>query len=152
MKVSFTVPGQPFSKQRPKFSRRGNFVKTYTPEQTVQYENLVKMAYCGDGEYDKLEGAIRATIKAYFPIPKSASKKKHAQMEANEIRPVTVSKDTDNICKVILDALNGIAYDDDRQVVELFGYKYYSDNPRAEVTLEELTDTFEKYMNKPEEG
>jgi len=150
MKVSFTVPGVPVSKQRPKFSRQGKFIRTYTPEQTVNYENLVKMAYCKDDEPIKLNGAIKATIKAYFPIPKSASKKKHAQMALNTIKPVTVSKDTDNVCKAILDALNDIAYDDDRQIVELHAYKLYSDMPRAEVELEELMDDFETKMNPPE--
>lgn len=149
MRVSFTVPGAPCSKQRPKFSRRGNFVKTYTPEQTANYETLVKLSYCKDGEYLKLEGAIGAEINLYFPIPKSASKKKHAQMLSGEIRPVTVPKDIDNCVKSVLDALNGIAYDDDRQVVDLVAYKWYSENPRAEVVLTEL-DGFNEFMNPPE--
>ena len=43
--IRFVVPGQPFGKQRPKFSRAGQYVKTYTPGETVSYENLVKVMY-----------------------------------------------------------------------------------------------------------
>ena len=41
--IRFTIPGQPFGKQRPKFSRAGAYVKTYTPKETTSYENLVKL-------------------------------------------------------------------------------------------------------------
>lgn len=43
--IRFTIPGQPFGKQRPKFSRAGAYVKTYTPKETTGYENLVKLFY-----------------------------------------------------------------------------------------------------------
>lgn len=144
MKVEITIPGEPQSKGRPRFYNNGRFVKAYTPDETVKYENLVKLAWMqrADEPFSdpirKLEGAIKAEIRAFFPIPKSASKKKHQQMVDGKIRPITVKKDADNICKAILDALNGIAYDDDRQIVELLAYKFYSENPRAVVILEEI--------------
>lgn len=144
MKIEFTVPGEPQSKGRPRFYHNGKFVRTYTPSDTVNYENLVKLAWMQRAEDQfsdpirKLTGAIKAEIWAFFPIPKSASKKKQTQMLQDEIRPITVKKDLDNICKAILDALNGIAYDDDRQVVVIYASKHYSENPRVEVTLEEL--------------
>lgn len=43
--IRFTIPGKPFGKQRPKFSRAGAYVKTYTPKETTSYENLVKLFY-----------------------------------------------------------------------------------------------------------
>jgi Holliday junction resolvase RusA-like endonuclease len=46
--------------------------------------------------------------------------------------------DLDNLAKIILDSLNGIAFDDDRQVVRLEVSKFYSDRPRAEVWLTEI--------------
>lgn len=137
MKVEFVVLGDPQSKQRPRFARMGNFVRSYTPDETVRYETLVRLSYQQAG-HGKLSGAIRAIIKAYFSIPKSVSKKRHGLMTENKILPVTVAKDTDNICKVVLDALNKIAYDDDRQVVEIHAYKFYAENPRVEVILEEI--------------
>ena len=144
MRIFFIIPGEPQSKGRPRFYHNGKFVRAYTPDQTVNYENLVKLAWMQKSEEPfsepirKLEGAIKAEIRAFFPIPKSASKKKHEQMALGKIRPTTVRKDLDNICKSILDALNGIAYDDDRQIVELIAYKYYSEIPKAIVILEEI--------------
>lgn len=137
MKVEFVVLGNPQSKQRPRFARMGNFVRSYTPDETVQYETLVRLSYQQAG-HGKLSGAIRAIIKAYFSIPKSVSKKRHGLMAENKILPITVSKDSDNICKIVLDSLNKIAYDDDRQVVEIHVYKLYSENPRVEIILEEI--------------
>lgn len=131
MIVSFTVPGEPKAKQRPRTTRTGH---TYTPEQTVTYENWVKACYLEVGQA-KLEGEIRATIVAFFSIPKSASKARKKAMLNGEINP-TKKPDVDNIAKIILDPLNSLAYDDDKQITELRVAKRYSDKPRVEVTLE----------------
>lgn len=150
MVVEFTVLGTPIAKGRPRFARRGKWVQAYTPDKTVQYENLVKLSYA---QYDgiKLIGAIRAEIHAYFPIPKSASKKKQALMLENKEKYVK-KPDAENIVKGILDALNGIAYDDDSQITELLVTKAYSDKPRAEVKLIGLDEIdFSQFMNPGEE-
>ena len=78
--VSFTVPGKPFGKQRPKMSRRGKFVTTYTPKETVEYENLIKISYYNSAGDTKLKGAIKADIRGIFPIPTSASNKQKEKM------------------------------------------------------------------------
>ena len=135
--AKITIIGKPTGKGRPKFSRQGNFIRTYTPEKTVNYENLVKMAWYNEG-LEKMEGKITATIFAYFKIPKAVSKKKRAQMDGAfyDKKP-----DTDNLAKSILDALNGIAYDDDSQVVSLLVSKKYTDGEeKAVLILEEVGD------------
>ena len=43
--VRFTIPGKPFGKQRPRVVNRGKFSSAYTPKETVQYENLVKLYF-----------------------------------------------------------------------------------------------------------
>ena len=120
--VHINIPGKPIGKARPKFSRVGNFVKTYTPEQTVNYENFVKMCWMNSGA-EKLKGNIIAVIVARFIIPQSYSKKK--RKELNE-KYCPKKPDCDNIAKSILDALNGIAYDDDSQIIDLSITKLYS--------------------------
>ena len=52
------------------------------------------------------------------------------------IRP-TIKPDVDNIAKVILDSLNGLAYKDDKQIVFCIISKWYGENPKVEVILEE---------------
>ena len=148
MVTEFVVAGVPIAKSRPRFVKRGNFVQTYTPEKTVNYENLVRLSYT---QYSgiKFIGAIRAEIQAYFPIPKSVSKKKRLAMMCNAEKYIK-KPDNDNIAKAILDALNGIAYDDDSQVTELLITKAYSDKPRAEIKLIGLDEVdFTALMNEP---
>lgn len=126
------------AKQRPKFSRQGPYVRTYTPAKTANYENLVKVVY--QEKYlgqDLLEGSLSAQIVAYCKPPKT-SKKKLTAMLNGTIRP-TKKPDCDNIAKIILDALNDIAYEDDKNIVNLKVEKYYSDIPRVEVQIKELS-------------
>ena len=135
--MDFTVYGEPVAKGRPKFSTRDGYVRAITPEKTVSYENLVRLSYqqqCGEKPYDK-DIQLRAHIYAYFPIPKSASKKKQKDMQAMILRPMK-KPDLDNIAKAILDALNGIAFYDDSQIVQLQVDKFYSDIPRVDVFID----------------
>lgn len=128
--MQFVIPGLPKGKGRPRFTRNG---RTYTPKETILYENLVAASY--DGE--KFDGDLCAKIVCYFPIPKSVSKKKREEMLTEKVY-YNHKPDCDNLAKIILDSLNGIAYDDDKQVVRLEIAKYYSDRPRAEVWLTEI--------------
>lgn len=117
---------------------------TYTPEKTVNYENRVKAMYVY-GRFPKLEGPIRVSVVMYFGIPASVSKKARQLMLDGEILPAK-KPDCDNVCKSILDAIQGIAFDDDKQVVELRAKKLYSDNPRVVVKLHPYT-VIEKIRN-----
>lgn len=136
--IKFTILGEPQGKGRPRFQKAGQYVRTYTPDKTVAYENLVKVEYrrqCGDYMFEKGR-PVDIRILAYYPIPKSVSKKKQAMMIANELRPMK-KPDTDNVVKVILDSLNQIAYHDDVQAVDCQVRKFYSENPRVVVTIED---------------
>lgn len=136
MKVDFVIQGKVQAKQRPRFNRYSG--KTYTPNETIAYENWVKTCYLEKyKDKELMEKPLRVTIKAYFEIPKSTSKKRKQQMIDNEILPM-VKPDTDNIAKGVLDSLNGIAYKDDKQVVELIVNKFYSNTPYVSVMIEEI--------------
>ena len=134
MLVEFEIPGKPGSKGRPRFTRNG---KPYTPDKTTDFENLVRLFYKLHTPGVKLDGAIKASIVAVFPVPKSDTKKVRAQKLEGTIRPTT-KPDCDNIAKIILDSLNHIAYDDDSQVVSLEVQKTYGEEPKTIVTLLEL--------------
>lgn len=135
MTFTFEIIGEPQGKGRPRFSTRGGFVKTYTPEKTASYENFVKLCYLNKYRGQKLDGEIIAEIIAYFSIPNSFSKKKRAEAIEGKIKP-TKKPDTDNIAKTILDSLNGIAFEDDKQVVSLSVKKLYGEEPKVVVVLE----------------
>ena len=134
--MKITVYGEPTGKQRPKFSTYNGHAVAYTPQKTVNFENLVKLTYhqqCGDKPFPK-DISLRAEIHAYFTIPKSTSKIRREMMLKGQINP-TKKPDTDNIAKCALDALNGIAYYDDAQIVSLLVTKSYSDTPRTEIFI-----------------
>ncbi|WP_289687692.1 RusA family crossover junction endodeoxyribonuclease [Faecalibaculum rodentium] len=134
--VEFTVPGEPCAKGRPRFNRATGHAAT--PSKTVRYEFLVRLSYMQQiGQSVQLEGPLSAEISAYFTIPKSASKKKRQQMLDGELHP-TKKPDTDNLAKIVLDALNGIAYADDKDIVRLNVKKIWSEQPRVDVKISRI--------------
>lgn len=134
-RVAFIVPGEPKGKGRPRFNTKTG--KTYTPGDTINYENLVKLQYqslVGDKYTEK---PIEAIITCYYSIPKSMSKANKEKAYHGKLRP-TKKPDLDNVAKVVLDSLNGLAYKDDSQVVSLKIDKYYADKPLVKVELYEV--------------
>lgn len=133
--MKITIQGKVQAKQRPRWGR----YNTYTPEKTKNYENWVKLSFINRyPNFKPLENELAVSIKAYFEIPKSVSKKKREQMLNGNIRP-TIKPDLDNIAKSILDALNKLAYLDDKQIVLLKVEKFYDVNPRVELMVEEIS-------------
>jgi Holliday junction resolvase RusA-like endonuclease len=85
------------------------------------------------------EGALDLRIRAFFGVPKSDSLKTAHKKLTNAIRP-TKKPDMDNIMKIVADALNGVAFHDDSQIVDCMVRKFYSDNPRVEITVQNLEE------------
>lgn len=130
----FEVPGEPVGKGRPRFTRQG---RAYTPAKTAKYENLVSLAFLQKyPDHVPLEGPLEMKMIAYFSIPKSWSKKKAEQARLNKVFP-TKKPDTDNIAKV-KDALNGIAFKDDSQVVKETIFKMYAETPKLVIRIKEM--------------
>lgn len=140
--IKFIIEGKPFGKQRPRFRRTGKFVSTYTPKETVAYEEKVKKSFLknnkSNGEY---EGCVSVTINAYFKPPKSTSKKKYNELIG---KPYLKKSDCDNIAKIICDPLNRIAYKDDCQVYNLVVNKCYSEKEYVEVIIRYEEESEEK--------
>lgn len=78
-------------------------------------------------------------VSAYYPVPESHIKKQKERELRNFVLP-TKKPDIDNILKIIMDGLNGVAYHDDKQVVEVTIRKRYSSEPRVEVVLMEVAE------------
>lgn len=130
--VSEGYNGPPMGKQRPRVCKGHAF----TPAKTVAYEKLVKSVYHLKG-LPALTGALEVNITAYFPIPKSTPKKYLQGMKEGTTYHIKKG-DADNVAKIILDGLNGIAYEDDGQVSILHIVKRYGEEPRVEVKLKEI--------------
>lgn len=137
MIIAFAIPGEPKGKARPRTVQIAGHASTYTPKETVMYENLVRLYYQQAARGLRLSGPIQAEIVSYSSVPKSTSKKKRALML--DIKTLCQKKpDVDNLAKIVLDSLNKIAYDDDAQVCRLLVEKRYGEIPQVLVRLSEL--------------
>lgn len=133
----FTIPGEPVGKARPRVVRQGNRVHAYTPKKTAEYEQRVRDAYLAAGGTHHGKQPIVMNIIAEFGIPKSASKATRQKMLNAEILPIKPS-DADNLGKIILDGIQGVAYDNDSCVVQLSVLKIYSEEPKVIVEVTEF--------------
>ena len=126
----FEVKGKIRGKARPRVTKQGH---AYTPSDTAEYERLVQLAYkrqCGGTFFGNIENSkekqpIDIYIMAMYSIPKSYTKGKRLAASHNMILPVK-KPDADNIAKIVCDALNGIAYKDDAQIVSMIVKKVYT--------------------------
>ena len=136
--MTIVIPGEPVGKQRPRVVRNGGVTRTYTPEKTASYENLVKVEYerQAHGEHYPSGTPVSMKITACFALNKGDSKRKRDYKLRGVIRP-TKKPDIDNVIKVIADALNGLAYDDDSQIVTAKVYKVFGETPSVTVTINE---------------
>ena len=130
-----TVEGEIVGKQRPRVCKHG----TYTPKKTKDYEQLIRNCYMAqDGRFFERDIPIEINIKAYRKPPKGTTKKNLKLIELG-LFPWIKKPDIDNICKSVLDALNGIAYADDAQVVKKIASKEYTlQEERLEVEVKEF--------------
>lgn len=100
---TFVLEQRPIAKERPRMTRYG---KAYTPERTLQRESDIRGAY--EGPF--FQGNISITI--LFDTKHTMVTIKHDDNE----EPSRLRGDLDNYVKAVLDALNGVAFEDDRQV------------------------------------
>ena len=126
-------------KQRQKFKRAGRFVKTYTPQETVNYENVVKYNYQEAMAELNFDGwfkdePLEVFVVSWYEIPKSYSNKRREDALHNRLFP-TKKPDIDNVLKIILDALNGVAYHDDTQVISAHVDKKFAKSPTTKVLV-----------------
>ena len=140
--IKFTVMGTPVAKGRPKFARRGNFVSTYTPKKTVSYENLVQLSFMQSAgtDFKPFDCPLMVRVMAYFPRPKGhfGSGKNEGVLKKSAPVMMTTKPDVDNVAKACIDALNGIAFTDDKLIVHLQAAKCYSALPCCEIEICEV--------------
>ena len=136
-KTNFVVYGMPVGKQRPRFRRQGNFVRTYTAPKTKSYEDEVQVeAAKAMGDQEPLETPVVVCIYIMFPVPASYSKKRTKDCLDKIERP-TKKPDIDNVAKAVTDAMNGIVYKDDSQIVSMHLTKVYADTAGVHVYISE---------------
>jgi Holliday junction resolvase RusA-like endonuclease len=114
LSIFLDCPGGIVAKGRPKFRQTPKFVQAYTPKKTVDAEESIRRQFLqafGD-MYKDFDGEVYMDINLAIPLPKS-----YRQDMVGT--PILKRPDIDNYAKLVLDALNGVAFKDDSQITRL---------------------------------
>lgn len=131
--MRFEILGKPQSKKRHRSFIKNGTIATYDPQsqdsRKIKWECARQLRESKEKMYDE---NVRMEMKVFCQIPKSWSKKRKKSLDGQ----YCASKpDLDNYLKEYCDVLNGIAFHDDRQVVEIWCEKRYSSTPRVEINI-----------------
>jgi len=116
------------AKGRPRVALRGKYPTIYTPKETKEAEERIILQTRRQKPKELMTGPIVMDIVFFKVKPKSYSKSTIYW---------TKKPDIDNMIKLVLDALNGVFYVDDAQVMRITATKQYSDSARTEITIEQ---------------
>ena len=132
--IVFSVPGKPAGKERPRFAKSG---AVYTPTKTKEMEMLIAAYYRAAGGRNLGAVPVGIVIEMVYGIPKRGTKEELAKIRAGKRVPMS-KPDCDNCAKLVCDALNGVAYDDDRQITQIGVFKRFcrdNEQPHVEVRV-----------------
>lgn len=133
--LTLTIPGEPTGKARARVTRAGF---AYTPAKTKNAEAYIKLLATQEMRgRARFEGPVAVTMRTVMEPAASWSKKRQALALTGGERP-TKKPDIDNVLKLIKDALNGIVYRDDSQVVQVYAEKVYGPQALTVVTIKEV--------------
>lgn len=135
--LCFIFEIEPVSQSRPRASSRGGRVRLYDHPKVKQFKavlhNLVTERY----KNPPLTGALSVSMLFYRPVQKSLSNIERQRRLSNEHKAV-VKPDTDNYIKSTLDAMNGVLWEDDSQIVKLTAEKRYGERGKIIITVTQL--------------
>jgi Holliday junction resolvase RusA-like endonuclease len=131
---TITIAGDPVPKGRPRFGAG----KIYTPEKTRRWEQvaamLARQKMAGES---RMEGPLEVVVVAEWPIPMRWPKWKREAAEQGCVAH-TAKPDADNVLKAAVDALNGVVFRDDSQLVGMIVRKAYSASPGVTIRIREI--------------
>lgn len=123
----FTLPGMPIAQKRPRFAS-GVVFNSQKKEKILTRLHLNSLLVRSD--FKILSGAITLDLTFFVRAPHN---------KKNLLGEFCVSKpDLDNYVKFYLDVMNGLVYNDDNQVCQLYARKIYSGEPKTVISVSEL--------------
>ena len=118
VKFLLSIPAEPIAQGRPRLSSRGGFARAYDPRKSRSWKAFVadyaERAMKTQGISAPLEGPLMVKIRFGFPLPKSQHRKTPKPMMWHMKRP-----DLDNLYKGVIDAMEGIVYHRDSEIVKV---------------------------------
>lgn len=141
--IHLVIKGEPRAQGRPRFARHGAYVSTYDPKKSKEYKTRIfneVWLQLTQRKIKRFEDSqpLHVTVAVYLGVPKSWPKWKKEAALNGKICP-TSKPDMDNYIKIAMDGLNKVLFNDDSYVVSIRAEKHYSDNPRMEITISQLT-------------
>ena len=135
MELAFVLNLTPRPQKQTRFRRVGKFIQTYDASaKDLKNLRLLLQAFAPP---IPMSGSIYIDATFYLPTPKSTSKKKKSLMESGEIAH-NKKPDLDNLSYLLTNAMKGLIYQDDRQIIEVHERKKYGLEPRIEVLVKEI--------------
>ena len=133
----FTFDIEPTPQLRPRASARGGRVRVYDPPKVHQFKNLLHDLALAQYKRPPLMGALEVDLIFYRPVQRSLSKTESARRLSNRSKPV-VKPDVDNYVKATLDALTGVLWHDDSQIVKLVSEKRYGESGKIVISVKSV--------------
>lgn len=127
--IDFWIEGTPIAKARIRAFRKGRYIGVYTPDKSRSWEDFIKFQSLGYKPEKLPEDPVIIFASFYLPRPKSLPKK---------IIHHTKRPDLDNLLKSVLDALQGLFFKNDSQIIQLTGSKVYNDRVGVQIELSYL--------------
>ena len=143
-----TVPGEPVGKGRPRFNRKTG--QPYTPAKTVKFERRIAWLT----RNAPIAGPVWVDVLAVFSRPQRLNRK----ADPPGLLPYAGRTDLDNVIKAANDGVQGRAFHNDRQVVDITARARYSEKPtepihgaRTEITIYALNQPTNQPTNQQQE-
>jgi Holliday junction resolvase RusA-like endonuclease len=136
--ISIIIPGKPIAKARPRFARRGKFVKTYSAQETEESLMMWEVYRQLPDGWQPLKCPIKIITNFYLPRPKAhyGTGKNAGKLKSSAPLFHTQKPDVDNLQKMVYDCLNGVVWGDDATIYNATANKMYSENPRTEIIID----------------
>lgn len=138
--IAFSMAGDPVPKGRPRTRVRGDFATIYTDTKTRKYEkSIADLAKQVMGRRKPLEGPLSVSMRFRMTLPASMSKRLRTAILSGDEPYSPAGGDLDNYLKAVADALNGVCFIDDKQIVRIFCTKVASERAGVDVKIEALS-------------
>lgn len=122
----FIVEGNPRGQGRPKATIRGRHAGVYEDSKDRLYkENLAAQVVTQRPEFIPAGVPVELEVSCYMSRPQAHYGAKGLKPRYEDARPLG-TPDVDNIAKACMDALKGIVWHDDSQIVRVTMEKHYT--------------------------
>lgn len=127
----------PEPQKKTKFRRCGNKVFTYDP--SSRYIERLQWQIRAHQQPELYMGPVEIDLTFFLTIPKATSKVKRRLMNNGSIKHI-IRPDLDNLAYAVTNAMKGIIYRDDSQIVSSRYRKFYGDQPRIVIKIRDVVD------------